>query len=201
MPKSLDDIRKGQETVLRVLGEWRTAHPDEPFPLDSPEAMRRFYELYFFARGNEMSYTIPALAGAGRETTLLEMLGANGMAYDAARRTGKPPERTMLLQSFHTANNAFALIAPTEGIVVPWGEYGSAVVGTLAASHDLEAEWQLLRHAQPYTISVYPSLLKRLQGNGAVYESPNGVRCLRPEFYDHVFGLRMEGGPLEELFA
>lgn len=203
LPKQLDEIKKGQEVALQVLGEWRRAHPGEPFPLDNPSQMRRFYELFFFRRKAEMSYPVRAHDDLARDTTLLELLGGNAMAVEETRRLGQPLRRSVLLQSFKTANKAFALMGETQGVIVSFGKTGQDVVSNLAAAHDLAAEWRLLRAAQPYTISLYPSLFKRLQEAGAVYEVSReaGVFCLRPEFYDPAFGLRSEAGSLEEMIV
>ena len=204
LPRGLDEIQKGQEVASELLGLWRREQPGKPFPLDDPEQMRAFYAKAFYRRAAEMSYTVKHKHkedGVPRDTTLLDLLGSNKTALGDADRTGNRPVRTMLLQSFKTANDAFALIGPTQGVVVPWGPHGSASVGNLCASHDLAAEWQLLRAAQPYTISLYPSLLARLQKAGAVHEAGAGVWCLRPEHYDDDYGLRLQGGPLEGMFA
>lgn len=200
--KRLPDIQKGREVAKRVLGEWRRAHPEEPFPLDSPEIMQRYYELAFFERKGEMSYDLRA-EKAGRDTTMLDLLGHNRLAESELQRTGRTLQRDILLQSFFTANKAFEVIGKTQGIVVPFGTRGREVVNALNASHDLEAEWQLLKQAQPFTLSVYGSKFRELERKDAVYalSGAAGVYCLRPEFYDSVYGLRPEAGPLEELIA
>ncbi len=202
LPKGLEEIQKGQEVALELLGLWRREQPGKPFPLDDPEQMRLFYEKAFFRRAGDMSYSLTAKHDkVPRDTSMLQMLGKNGQALDAAERVGQTPARSFWLQSFKTANEAFALIGATQGIVVPYGPHGSASIGTLCASPDLASEWQLLRAAQPYTISVYPSLFKTLRERNAVYEAGAGVWCLRPEYYDDTYGLRLEGGPMEELIA
>jgi CRISPR-associated endonuclease/helicase Cas3 len=114
-----------------------------------------------------------------------------------------PVKRSMLLQSFKTGNDAFVAVDSTQGFIVPFQKKGAEIVAALCASHDLDAEWLLLRAAQQYTISVYDSQFKRLNDIGAIYEASEntGVHCLRPEFYDEKYGLRPEAGPLEELIA
>lgn len=201
-PKQLEDILKGREVAEEVLGQWRGEHPDEPFPLDTPAQMQRFYEYAFHRRANEMDYPVTP-KDSGREDTLLRLLGANGMAAHAAARQGHPVKRRSLLQSFKTANEAFQLIAPTQGIVCPFGTDGKNILAQLNAAFDLAAEWQLLRKAQLYTVSVYPQHFHRLQKAGAVYpvEGGTGVYCLRPEFYDDEYGLRSEAGFMEGLIA
>jgi CRISPR-associated endonuclease/helicase Cas3 len=201
-PAQLDEIRQGRTVARELLGQWRRANPERPFPLDDPHQMTEYYNRTFYRRRDEMSYSVgPAVIG--RSTSLLELLGANGQAKTEALRSSQGSHRSLLLQSFQTANNAFALIANTQGIVVPYREEGQGIVNQLAASFDVESEWQLLRKAQRFTLSIYASQFSKLTSKGAVYEIQpgTGVYCLRSEFYDSAFGLREQAGPLEDLIA
>ena len=197
----LDDIRKGREVAREQLGQWRRQHPGEPFPLDRPEQMQQYYAASFFRRKQEMVFALEAkrAKGLNRDTSLLDLLGSNALAVEDARRVGTPPDREYLLQSFHTAGENFELILPTQGIVVPFRDKGKEVVAELNSVYDVGVEWQLLRKAQQYTISVFESQFRILLASGAVYpvESGTGVYCLRPEFYDEHFGLRTEAGFME----
>jgi CRISPR-associated endonuclease/helicase Cas3 len=162
--------------------------------------MRQYYEHAFYRRKDEMSFAVPARI-AGRDTTLLELLGSNKAARTAAAHDGKAPSRPVLLQSFQTAGAAFKLIAETQGIVVPYGPGGKEIVSAFSASFDLEIEWQLLRKAQQYTVSVYDHQFSKLRDAGAIYEAREGagVYCLHPQFYDQQFGLNTEPGLMEDL--
>ena len=164
--------------------------------------MTEYYNRTFYRRSDEMSYSVGPV-GIGRSTSLLELLGANGQAKNDAIKSSHKLHRSLLLQSFQTANNAFAPIANTQGIVVPYRNEGRGIVNQLAASFDLESEWQLLRKAQRFTLSVYASQFTSLMNKGTVYEvqPSSGVYCLRSEFYDSAFGLRVQAGPLEDLIA
>jgi CRISPR-associated endonuclease/helicase Cas3 len=201
-PAQLDEIRQGRIVARELLGQWRRANPGKRFPLDDPQQMTEYYKRTFYRRRDEMSYSVGP-AEIGRTTSLLELLGANQAAKDYALRSSQGSHRSLLLQSFQTANNAFALIANTQGIVVPYSAEGRDIINQLAASFDLQREWQLLRKAQRFTLSVYASQFKRLTNKGAVYEvRPSlGVYCLHSEFYDSAFGLREEAGPLEDLIV
>lgn len=201
-PAQLDEILQGRNVARELLGQWRRANPGKQYPLDDPQQMTEFYSRTFYRRRDEMSYNVGP-AGIGRSTSLLELLGANGQARSNAVKPNQMLRRSLLLQSFQTANNAFALIANTQGIVVPYGNEGRAIVNQLAASFDLEQEWQLLRRAQRFTLSVYAQQFAKLEGKDAAYEAQqgSGVYCLRSEFYDSAFGLREEAGPLEDLIA
>jgi CRISPR-associated endonuclease/helicase Cas3 len=201
LPKTLKDISIGQEAAERVLGEWRREHMGDPFPLDDPAQMRSFFEYYFFERAEEMRYPV-SNGKFGREATLLELLGANGQARCETSAAGVVMQRDILCQSFKAAAESFAAIdGATEGIVVPFEATGRKIVNDLCSAHDLAAEWQLLRKAQQYTVSVFEHVRGKLFEAGAVYEaSPGtGIYCLRPEFYDPEFGLRPEGGSLETM--
>jgi CRISPR-associated endonuclease/helicase Cas3 len=199
-PRQLEEICKGRAVAREILGAWRRQFPKTPFPLDDPQQMRRYYEFAFYRRQSEMSFDIPART-AGRDTTLLDLLGSNRAARTAAARTGQSPSRPVLLQSFQTAGTAFRLIAETQGIVVPYGPGGTEIVSELSASFDLEVEWQLLRKAQKYTVSVYDHQFRKLRDAGAIYEAQQGagVYCLHPQFYDKQFGLSTEPGLMEDM--
>lgn len=199
-PWQLEEICKGRAVAREILGVWQRQFPGAAFPLDDPQQMRRYYEFAFYRRKDEMSFNIPARI-AGRDTTLLDLLGANEAAKSAAARIGKSPSRPVLLQSFQTAGAAFKLIAETQGIVVPYGPVGREIVSRLSASFDLEVEWQLLRKAQKYTVSVYDHQFRKLRDGGAIYEAQQGagVYCLHPQFYDKQFGLSTEPGLMEDL--
>ena len=201
-PAQLDEIRLGRTVARELLGQWRRANPGKGFPLNDPQQMKEYYNRTFYRRRDEMSYSVGP-EGIGRSTSMLELLGANGEARNEAAKSNQPLRRSLLLQSFQTANNAFALIANTQGIVVPHGDEGREIVNQLAACFDLESEWQLLRKAQRFTLSVYDSKFKELANKGAVYEvrPGSGVYCLRSQFYDSAFGLREQAGPLEDLIA
>lgn len=201
-PPQLDEIRQGRTVARELLGQWRRGNPGRLFPLDDPQQMIEYYNRTFYRRRDEMSYGVGP-EGIGRRTSLLELLGANLQAKNDAERSRPTLHRSLLLQSFQTANNAFALIAKTQGIIVPYGDKGLGVINQLAASLDFESEWQLLRKAQRFTLSVYASQFTQLANKGAIYEvqSGSGVYCLRSEFYDSAFGLREEAGPLEELIV
>jgi CRISPR-associated endonuclease/helicase Cas3 len=201
-PAQLDEIRQGRTVARELLGQWRRTNPGRLFPLGDPQQMKEYYNRTFYRRRDEMSYSAGP-EGIGRATSLLELLGANRAAKDYAIRSRQGLRRSLLLQSFQTANNAFALIANTQGIVVPYSDEGREIVNQLAGAFDLEREWQLVRKAQRFTLSVYASQFQKLVSKGAAYEvRPGaGVYCLRSEFYDSAFGLREEAGPLEDLIA
>jgi CRISPR-associated endonuclease/helicase Cas3 len=201
-PPALDDILRGRLTAERVLGEWRRAHPGEAFPLHDPAQMQTYFSYLLQERAKDMAYNVKPKDG-GRADTLLSMLGKNELAVKDAFEERRPILRALLHQSFMKAAECFEVIAPTQGIIVPFREAGEKNVADLCAAHELAAEWQLLRKAQRYTISVLAHTFRRLEAEDAIYEAQGGtgVFCLRPEWYDLEFGLRDLPGLMEAQIA
>ena len=197
LPAKLIDIAHGQRAAERVLGEWRRSS-SEPFPLHDPAQMKKFFGYLLYERREDMPYRIKG-KDVEREDTLLSMLGANRLALADAQSEGRPVKRAILHQSFMEAGRCFQVIEPTQGIVVPFGQEGKKIVGELCAAYDLMSEWQTLRKAQRYTVSVHPSAFRKLREERAVYEAEEGtgVFCLQPNWYDEEYGLREEAGMTE----
>ncbi len=186
-----DDIRVGRDKAERILDDYEEDPERFGNNLLGPEAMRWFYENYFFARSEYMEYPISAQS-LGHDDTLLNLLSANSMAVaEYGRRTGKAPD-FYLRQSFMAAARAFnAIDAPTRGVIVPYGEAGSAVIADLCAAYLPDKQFQRLRVAQQFTVNVFPSLLNSLMALGAVHEiqEGTGILYLDEQYYDKEFGL------------
>lgn len=190
----LPDIAIGRDIAQRVLDDYAQDPERYDKNLFGPDALRDYYRYYFFERENEMDYSIPASA-IGHDDTLSNLLSENSIATtDSQRKTGAAPDR-LLNQSFMTAAKAFkAIDAPTQGIVVPYGEAGSALVAKLHAAFDVDLNIGLLRAAQQYTVSVFPHVLEKLKEADALREVKPETRILTldPRFYSSQFGLSSE---------
>ena len=191
---ALYDIRIGRDKAERVLDDYERA-PDK-FGNDriGPEAMRWYYENYFFARAAEMDYPLPATE-CGRDESILNLLSSNIDAKHehCSRNGGKSGMH--LHQSFMSAANAFkAINAPTRGVIVPYGKKGQALVADLFAAFDVEKQFDLLRRAQQYTVNVFPNVLSALVEANAVRHVQDGIEilCLDSRFYSPEFGLVTE---------
>jgi CRISPR-associated endonuclease/helicase Cas3 len=185
----LKDISEGRNCAERVLQDF-AEHP-ERFDHDilGVEAMRWFYENYFFRRANEMDYPLPA------GDSLLTMLADNaGAASEYRRKHGAWPA-IPFRQAFMTAARAFkAIDAPTQGVIVPYGE-GSELIKALSESFDVRKDRDLLRKAQPYTVNLFDSDMRKLREQGAIFSVQEGVDIyhLNPRYYDQkAFGLSLE---------
>ena len=192
LPEALREIRAGQQCAERVFHEVLSAG-ESRVDLQNPELIRRYFQYYFFDRAKEMDYPVKA-AEVGRNDTLLNMLSENGQAVEASDQTLK----IHLRQSFMTAARAFnAINAPGQGIVVPYGAEGKAVIAELCSALLPEQLPRVLRRAQQFTVNVYPSAINGLTKADAIYEAQKGlgVLCLDSRYYHPEFGLssRAEG--------
>ena len=199
---SLPDIQVGREKAQRVLDDFKDKPSRYQANLVGPTALNDYYRYYFFDRADEMSYPLSA-KDLGHSDTLLDLLAANGQAVSeyAARKHVKPS--LFFRQAFMTAAKAFkAIDAPTQGVVVPHGKAGRALIADLHAAFDIEKQFKLLRAAQQYTVNVFPHVFEKLRKAGAVREvkpdSDLRVFCLDQRFYSPEFGLSTEPVSLME---
>lgn len=186
----LPEIRIGQTCSERILNDYADDPAKFGNMLIGPEAMRWFYQNYFFARASEMTYPVSA-RHLGRDDTLLNLLSVNSSADGEYRRiTGKTPPM-YLRQSFMAAARAFkAIDAPTRGVIVPYGEEGREIIAELCSACLPEKQGRLMRQAQQYTVNVYPNTLKELDHLVAEVPEETGILFLTvPEYYDLEFGL------------
>lgn len=200
--ESLDrllDIRVGRDKAERVMDDYEEDPERFGKNLIGPEAMRWYYQNYFFARSESMEYPVSAQS-LGHDDTLLNLLSVNSMAVaEYGRRYGEAPN-FYLRQSFMAAARAFkAIDAPTRGIIVPYGEVGRGVIADLCAAYLPDKDFKLLRLAQRYTVNVFPPVLDRLMRAGAVREilDGTGILFLDSRHYSKEFGLSET--PVEEM--
>jgi CRISPR-associated endonuclease/helicase Cas3 len=201
----LPDLRLGRDTCARVLDEFRADPVAFDGDLLGPRALERYFEYWFFQRQADMAYPLEPKQ-VGRTDTLLALLGCNDLALaDYLRSAGGAPPAMPLRQSFRAAAEAFQVIeAPTQGVLVPYGEAGRDLVLALQASQDLRQEAALLARSQAYSVNVFPHEWARLQAAGALHETQpgSGIHVLDPRHYHPAFGLSTEPvSPMEVLHA
>lgn len=199
----LKDIHIGKETAERILADAQSGAEDFGGDILAPKAMERYFEYYFYARRNEMSYPIPATV-AGRNENLLNMLSVNQLAVaEYCREHGSAPD-IYLRQSFMTASKAFKVIdAPTRGIIVPYGDDGKALIGELCGAFEVEKQYDLLRRAQQFSVNVFPHTFEKLERLNVLHPIQEGVDILYladSRYYNEDFGLSDEPeGKMEAL--
>jgi len=197
LPAALIDIRKAQEAAQRVFDEDAARTKEGQVDRSDLGLMERYFRYYFFDRRHEMDYPVSA-DKAGRDDTLLDMLGENRQAVSASAF----PPPIYMRQSFKTAAEAFEPIeTATQGVIVPYGSEGRGVIADLCAAHEVGKQFKLLKSAQRFTVNVFPNLLKRLQEAGALHEvqEGTGILYLNERYYNSDFGLNQEGS--EEMEA
>lgn len=199
----LTDIRIGRDKAEWVLDDFSKNPVQFRNSLLGPEAMSRYYEIYFHARHDEMDYPVGRNA-LGHDDTLLELLSGNRKTTNefGQRNPGKP--QLPLRQSFMAAAKAFkAIDAPTQGVIVPYCAEGRELINDLGAAFEVEKQCNLLRRAQQYTVNVFPHELAKLQNAGAIFPVQEGTTILHldPRYYSPDFGLVTEPIGLMEVYC
>jgi CRISPR-associated endonuclease/helicase Cas3 len=191
----LPDIQTGKRLMERILDDYAKQPTRYNHNLIGPEALQDYYKYYFFQRQDEMAYSVGERE-VGHDDTLLNLLASNTQAVKDHTRQFKKAPMIMLRQAFMTAGKVFKSIdAPTQGIVVPYGTEGKTLIADLHAAYKLDAEFDLLRRAQQYTVNVFPHVLEKLHRNGALHAAEEGkvrILCLDERYYSPQFGLATE---------
>lgn len=191
----LPDIQLGQEISRRILDDFRKDPARYRNSLVGPEALHDYYKYYFFQRKEEMVYVVGERQ-LGHDDSLLNLLSQNDQAVREYGKHKKQNPNLFLRQAFMTAAKAFKSIdAPTQGVVVPYGDKGKELVADLHAAFKLSTDFDLLRRAQQYSVNVFPHVLERLQQAGALSTAEEGglrVLCLNEQYYSPLFGLATE---------
>lgn len=192
----LPDIQNGRNITGSILRGGIS--PDE---LDSPNIINRYFE-------READYTKRKeeflISSSDPDLTLTRMLGANEKRALAASGRRLAADLTLadltLRQSFRTAyENFYVIEQKTTAVIVPWGE-GKEIIAALNGRYDMREEINLLRRAQLYSVSVYESLLKRLNEQNALFPlAESGALALADGYYDDAGGVRTEQTPMELL--
>ena len=182
----LPDIQAGKTHAERVFRDF--AGQD----ILQPEAMKRYFEYYFYQRSDEMLYSVK-----NSETgSLLDWLSDNknnpgGNININNRRTGKIQ---LLMQSFKSAGRAFqAIDAPTHAVIVPYGE-GAELIAKLCGEWDPKEMYDAKKKAQRYSVNVFPNVWDKLQKENALHETIEGssIYYLKERHYNDEFGLSLD---------
>ena len=185
----------------RILDDFKDNPSRYSHSLVSPRALQDYYNYFFFKRADVMAYPIGERQ-VGRDDSLLNLLGANDQASSEYGKQHKQMPDFFLRQAFMTAANIFETIdAPTQSVVVPYGEEGKALIADLHASFKLDADVGLLRRTQQYTVNVFPHVLEKLQAAKALGIAEEGklrILCLDSRYYSPQFGLSTEPVSLME---
>ncbi|WP_107886073.1 CRISPR-associated helicase/endonuclease Cas3 [Neisseria elongata] len=189
----LPDIQAGKTHAERVFRDF--AGQD----ILQPEAMKRYFEYYFYQRSDEMVYQI----GTKGEDNLLNLLSDNCHNKGASdKKRGMLKNNILrvydfyplLMQSFKSAGRAFqAIDAPTRAVIVPYGE-GRDLIASLCGEWDPKEMYRTLAKAQRYSVNVFPNVWKQLQENQALQEVQGGlgIYYLKDGHYTDEYGLSVD---------
>jgi CRISPR-associated endonuclease/helicase Cas3 len=196
----LKDIAVGKDKTEKVLNDFRENPEKYKNDAIGPDLLKWYYQNYFFDRKSEMGY--PAtIQDAGRTDTLLELLSGNNLSVNEYNRVKKQAPANILCQSFMTAGQIFKSIdAPTQSVIVMYGDEGRNLVAQLSAAFDLEKQYGLLCKVQQYSVNLFPHEFQKLSDEGALFpiQKDTGLFFLDKKYYSEKFGISMEAVNEEE---
>lgn len=182
--EQLVDIKQGKEYTQRVIDEMVDVD------LQSQEAITRYFDYYFYNRADEMDYKLPAVQ-LGQDDSLLNLLSHNPN-NSIVRESGR---FGMLRHSFKTAAQHFkAIDAPTQAVIVPWGE-GKQLITELCGlnRYEIARYRNCLKRAQKFSVNVFPNDWRKLQHQQAIHPiGEEAVFYLDKRYYSNEFGLATE---------
>ncbi len=191
---NLPDIRKAKEIAERVLREFHRDPAAFGNDLQSPVAMNRFYEYYFFKRSHEMAFPVPRKE-IDRDDDLLSLLSLNTKSVQIYQNERKESPPLHLRQSFMSAAKAFQVIdSPTQGVIVPYTAEGERLITALLSASRLEEKSDLLKKAQRYSVNLFPYEIRKLKEIGRLHEiwEGSGIFYLDERHYSEQFGVSTE---------
>ena len=180
----LPDIQAGKNHAERVFRDF--AGQD----ILQPEAMKRYFEYYFYQRSDEMSYSVK------NSTTgsLLDWLSDNALNPYGEKNDKRSKPLPLLMQSFKSAGRAFqAIDAPTHAVIVPYG-VGKELIAKLCGEWNPQEMHRTLQKAQRYSVNVFPNVWDKLQKENALHETieGSGIYYLNERYYNDEFGLSLD---------
>ena len=180
----LPDIQAGKNHAERVFRDF--AGQD----ILQPEAMKRYFEYYFYQRNDEMSYSVKNSATG----SLLDWLSDNALNPYGEKNNKRSKPLPLLMQSFKSAGRAFqAIDAPTRAVIVPYGE-GAKLIAKLCGEWDPKEMYDAKKKAQRYSVNVFPNVWDKLQKENALHETieGSGIYYLNERYYNNEFGLSLD---------
>lgn len=188
----LQDIQKAQEAMLPVLRQFQRDPGSLSRRLDSEFAIEMYFDRYFSARSNDLSYPETA---EGVPVSLVSLLSENKIF-----RT-EQTKKQILKQSFKTAGDLFKVIED-DGRFHVVVERDERVRNMLFALEDRETDFRekklLLRKLQRVTVSVSGQERNEI-GNGIRTVCEGSVLALDQRYYNEKTGLTLEPGLMTEL--
>lgn len=160
----LEQIRAGKDIFIGLA---RT----NKYDLLSNEAMtayfKKLYSEYEHSQNgrDELEYF-------ANDLSLLDLLSKN---HDRVSGLKNKEELQFRAQAFKDAGRLFKVIDEnTQDVIVPYNEEAEEIILQLNSGISAEYALKLLRKAQKYSISIYPSYFKKLLENNKIYKLEYG---------------------------
>jgi CRISPR-associated endonuclease/helicase Cas3 len=192
---NLTEIKVGQEKSNRVLDDYKTdVYKYDADPI-GPKMLEWYYKNYFYDRKDIMDYPVDT----GRRDTILNLLSTNSLAVDDYRRRYKTWPEIIIRQSFMTATKLFKSIeAPTQSVIVQYGDEGKNLVGELCAAFEVEKQFSLIKKAQQFSVNLFSHEFEKLAKQDAIHrvQKETEIYYLDRQYYSKITGLSLE--PIEK---
>lgn len=188
----LVDIRIGREKTLRIFDEFNQNPVSFKQDRIGLEAIRRFYQYYFYDRKEEMNYPVSKNSPVGVDDNLFNLLSLNSQSVSQFSITHQNNLPTIpFRQSFQSAARAFSVIdSHTHGVVVPYGTEGRDLITQLCGNLDGHSLRKVLKKAQRYSVNLFSydfEYLGRIQAIKEVKKDA-GIFYLDEQYYSAKFG-------------
>lgn len=189
--KSLEDIRRARAACEKVLYLFRQNPETFDGTLDSEQAVKTYYEIYFHEVGLHPTKYLSAYP----EITLEDLLSKNSMGWQQYKRShGEQRKGPYFKQAFRTAGETYQVIPGDEKVtvVIPYDEKAKVAIELLEDRYASAAEKKkALRKLQRYSVGISEYQEKRL-GRALYRAGESQVLVLSEDYYDKKEGV-LEG--------
>jgi CRISPR-associated endonuclease/helicase Cas3 len=192
----LPEIVAGQQVSERLFDEFAKTPASFQHDLLANQAIRRYFEYYFFRRAACMSYPVRLdsmnfTEKKDADATLLSLLSGNDRALEEYKKNhAQRAPAYPLHQAFRTAAQAFKVIdSPTQGAIVPYGVEGKDIIAELNGELHPKRLNGVLRQAQQFSVNLFEHDIKALQTEQALHQTPLGIWYLDRAYYHADFGV------------
>lgn len=186
----LKTIREGRDITERILREFKNNPQEFDGDLLSLKAMEKYYTYYYFHQQAIMNY--PVTLDNGIKTDIFDLLSMNCALMKFASENYPNQQPIDLTYSFATASNKYrAIDAYQQGIVVPYGKEGKAIINALESKSHFGEVIDILKQAQRYSVNVYSYKIQQLIDSGIIRASKviNNIYILQEGYYSDIYGL------------
>lgn len=187
----MPEMETARDACEDFLGKWEELPESIQDTLDSENAVRHYYEIYYKKlAATDHNFTKYPIEKA--DATLIELLGGNQTGSNQYVRIHENEKPKMLLkQAFRTAGENFQVIEDDAKItvVVPYNEEAEELIAELSSARaDAFTKKRLLRQMQRYAVGISQNMRDKL-GNAVYPVGDTGVLAMNKSYYDNKTGV------------